>query len=232
MELFLLPIKFLIEISQYYYPGSVGLVLIHRAPLGFEQIWKLMKPLLTPKVAALVRFTRTVDDLARFIPRGNINKDFGGDDDWSYTYTPPQSGENESLSDRMTRKQLYCERAQLADIFKDLTRRWIRAANELKHKGEIEDIATLKALRDSCADEIRANYWRLDPFIRARSLYDRWGVIGARRAAALLHDGPRPTTQVAGNSFVKDELGSLSSPTSSMSSRSRRAHIRSLVTPT
>jgi hypothetical protein len=34
--------------------------------------------------------------------------------------------------------------------------------------------------RDAIADELNGNYWKLDPYIRARTIYDRVGAIGER----------------------------------------------------
>ena len=32
--------------------------------------------------------------------------------------------------------------------------------------------------RDAAAEGLRVNYWKLDPYLRAKSLYDRIGLVG------------------------------------------------------
>lgn len=55
----------------------------------------------------------------------------------------------------------------MIERFEEATKRWIAG----------EDAS---ADRDAIANELNENYWKLDPYIRARTLYDRIGAIGER----------------------------------------------------
>lgn len=122
-------------------------------------------------VAAKVHFTKTVDELSEFISRDHIPTELGGDDSWTYEYKEPIEGENERMNDASTRQQLQTERAVVVREFEDVTREWIRrGAEEGAEKG--------KNRREELAKKLREGYWELDPYVRARSVYDRIGLIG------------------------------------------------------
>jgi hypothetical protein len=45
------------------------------------------------------------------------------------------------------------------------------------HNPEAETIEARRKERDTLAEQLRSNYWKLDPYVRARTLYDRIGLI-------------------------------------------------------
>jgi hypothetical protein len=52
---------------------------------------------------------------------------------------------------------------------------------EWVHEGEkTQNLEERRKERDEVAENLRQNYWKVDPYVRARTLYDRIG---------LLHDG-------------------------------------------
>ncbi len=94
----------MISCLEAYYPESLGCCLILNAPMLFNGkvlssfppfykwylgIWKMVKPLLDPVVAAKVHFISTAD-LLKFIPVSHLLKSLGGEDTYKYTYIPPQ----------------------------------------------------------------------------------------------------------------------------------------------
>ncbi|KAF7504421.1 hypothetical protein GJ744_002225 [Endocarpon pusillum] len=166
------PLKFMIKIFEANYPESLGAVLVHKSPWVFQGIWTIVKGWLDPVVAAKVHFTKSVEDLEQFIPRSQIVKDLGGDEDWNYRYIEPIEGENDAMNDAESRQRLEEERSRDVLEFQKKTFAWIaRASNEA-------DAVQLAKERDLLAARLNRNYWQLDPFIRARSLYDRQGMIG------------------------------------------------------
>lgn len=122
-------------------------------------------------VAAKVHFTKNVDELSEFISRDHIPAELGGDDPWTYRYEEPIEGENERMNDASTRQQLQTERAAVVREFEDVTCEWIRGGGGA---GAEEG----KNRRDELAKKLREGYWKLDPYVRARSVYDRIGLIG------------------------------------------------------
>ena len=123
-------------------------------------------------MTAKINFTNTIEDLEKFIPRANILKEFGGDDTWEYKYVEPTQAENERLQDTATRDQILKERQGITVKFENKTKEWV------KYAPTEPEFQQLGKERDEIAEELRVNYWKLDPYIRARSFYDRTGIIG------------------------------------------------------
>ncbi|KAI9680765.1 MAG: hypothetical protein M1817_004205 [Caeruleum heppii] len=167
------PVKFMIKCFEANYPESLGVVLVHKSPWIFQGIWSIIKGWLDPVVAGKVHFTKSVEDLQSFIPRSHIMKELGGEEDWSYKYIEPSPGENAKMADDATKERLLSQRRELYEQFEARTMTWITAS--------VDDSASnrLKDERENLARSLRENYWILDPHLRARSLYDRCGVIQA-----------------------------------------------------
>lgn len=163
------PVKFMIKIFEANYPESLGTVLVHKSPWLFQGIWKIIKGWLDPVVAAKVHFTSSVEDLEHFIPRSQIIKELGGDEDWEYVFVEPREGEDEGLKNDAKKAELQSERQGLVDEYERLTFEWM-------HAGADEGKAQ-KEQRDVLAGKLNENYWGLDPHVRARTLYDRVGMI-------------------------------------------------------
>lgn len=101
-----------------------------------------------------------------FIPRRNIIQDLGGDDTWEYTYVEPAPGENDAIANGgAVRAGLQAAREEQVREFEALTRRWISGEETGGDRGRV-------------AEKLRVGYWELDRYVRARTLYDRTGVIG------------------------------------------------------
>ncbi|KPI40410.1 CRAL-TRIO domain-containing protein C3H8.02 [Cyphellophora attinorum] len=168
------PVKFMIKIFEANYPESLGNVLVHKAPWLFQGIWKIIKGWLDPVVAAKVHFTSSVEDLEQFIDRSKILKELGGDENWEYVFVEPQDGEDKLMQDESAKKPLNEERQKMVQEFEKDTFEWIRQCEGPKPTPEAE---TTKHQRDDIATQLHDNYWKLDPHIRARTLYDRVGMI-------------------------------------------------------
>jgi len=166
------PVKFMIKCFEANYPESLGAVLVHKAPWVFQGIWKVIRGWLDPVVANKVHFTNNTQEMEEFIPRSQILKELEGDEDWEYQYVEPVAGENETMKDTVTSGKLVAEREILYREYEDATFQWIR-----DHEGEQGQ--AVKATRDEIAKRMREGYWKVDPYLRARSLYDRIGVLQA-----------------------------------------------------
>ena len=131
-------------------------------------VWKLIRGWLDPVVASKVHFTKNVEELAEFVERSHIIKELGGDDPWTYQYFEPIAGEDKLLSDNATRQRLLDERAAVVKDYESTTQQWIHDANSTD---------VLQQKRSELTKRLRTGYWELDPYLRARTLYDRTGVI-------------------------------------------------------
>lgn len=181
----------MIKCFEANYPESLGVVLIHKAPWIFSGlssflnwkpyvltsfragIWNIIKGWLDPVVAAKVHFTKNVKDLEEFIPRDRIMKELEGDENWEYKYVECEPDENKTMEDTAKRDQLVAERCELGKEIQDATISWIAASS----KGDKDAVATAKDKRKDLIERLRVQYWQLDPYVRARSLYDRLNVI-------------------------------------------------------
>lgn len=164
------PIKFMIQTFEANYPESLGTILVHKAPWVFQGVWRIIRGWLDPVVASKVHFTNNVKDMSEFIPKERIAKEMEGDDPWEYQFVEPVPGENAKLKDTATRDQVLAEREGLYEEYESKTLAWVREADAAKRDA-------LKAERNEVAKKLKESYWRLDPYVRARSLYDRVGVI-------------------------------------------------------
>lgn len=108
--------------------------------------------------------------MEEFIPRSQIPKDIGGGENWTYHYVEPAVNENELMMDTDTRDKLLAERENIVKEYEKATLDWI------DHSDPVE-ATEIKANRHKIAAALKEDYWKLDPYIRARSLYDRTGMI-------------------------------------------------------
>jgi hypothetical protein len=121
-------------------------------------------------VASKVHFTNNVSDMSEFIAPSKIPKELDGEDPWVYEYAEPLIGENPKMKDTATRDTLVEERDVLYDEYEQKTFEWLREKDAQKR-------AVIRSERHELAKKLRAAYWVLDPYVRARSLYDRVGVL-------------------------------------------------------
>ena len=186
------PVKFMIKIFEANYPESLGAVLVHKSPWLFQGIWKIIKGWLDPVVAAKVHFTGSVEDLEEFIPRKQIIKELGGEENWEYKFIEPIEGEDETMKDHETKQKLLDERNEDVLEYQKKTFDWINA-------GSGEAGQRVKDQRDEIARKLNDNYWRLDPYVRARTLYDRVGMIekGGKINFYPSHEKPQPAAAQA-----------------------------------
>lgn len=132
-----------------------------------QGFWKIIHGILDPVVASKVHFISGAKELEKLIPREHIIKELGGQEDWEYKYVEPIPGENDRLKDTETREKLLKERTELGDELYKTTAEWISGCKS----------DALLSRRKEIVEKLRDNYWQGDPYIRARSLMDRTGVI-------------------------------------------------------
>lgn len=158
----------MIKCFEANYPESLGVVLVHKAPWLFQGIWKIIRGWLDPVVASKVHFTNNNAEMEEFVPASQIIKQLDGSEDWAYNYIECVPGENDKMKDLETRDKLLEQRKSLVKEYEDATLEWIH------DNGKDEAI---KTKRDVLANKLREDYWKLDPYIRARSYYDRVGLL-------------------------------------------------------
>lgn len=158
------PVKLIIQCFEANYPESLGAILIYKAPWIFQGIWRVIRGWLDPVVAGKVHFCSNIKELEAFIEKDKIIKELGGPEDFEYKYIEPEADENAKLQDTTTRDAIQAERNALTEAFDRETVQWVRGGNDGTERKRLAGL-------------IEANYWKLDPYVRARSVYDRNGTI-------------------------------------------------------
>ncbi|PVH96676.1 CRAL/TRIO domain-containing protein [Periconia macrospinosa] len=166
------PVKFMIKCFEANYPESLGNVLVYKAPWIFNAIWNIIRGWLDPVVAGKVHFAKNVEELEKFIPKSQIIAELGGDDKWTYEYVEPKEGENAKMAETGAKETLQGERSELVKKYEESVTQWVKDTEQTKSMDD------KRKERDAIAEELRLNYWKLDPYVRAKSLYDRTGVLG------------------------------------------------------
>jgi len=157
-------VQFLVKCFEAYYPESLGTILIHNAPLVFWGAWKIIEPWLDPVVASKIKFTYKDQDLLDLIPAEHLPDSFQGvgKDKYKYQYLAPVAGENDLMKDEATKGALLAERNALTEKYDAKTKEWIASGSE-----------TASPDREALAKELHTQYYKLEPYIRARSQYHR-----------------------------------------------------------
>jgi hypothetical protein len=132
-----------------------------------------------PVVASKVHFTRSVADLDKYISRDHIPQELKGDEDWTYKYIEPLTDENAVMKDTATRDSLMYERMMIGLRMLAATAAWVSATTFAEGKEDKAKVEELKNRRNAIVEDFKSNYWKLDPYIRARAITDREGVLKA-----------------------------------------------------
>ncbi len=143
-----------------------------RCAHGVIGIWNIIKGWLDPVIASKINFTRKSADLLQFISEDNLQTSYGGKDTWEYEYVEPVEGENAKLTELEKRAEIQQERNELIGEFELQTIEWVSLAAD----HSIEKEKTLR--RSEVADRLSENYWKLDPYIRAKTCFHRLGMVG------------------------------------------------------
>ncbi|KAF2129754.1 CRAL/TRIO domain-containing protein [Dothidotthia symphoricarpi CBS 119687] len=192
------PVKFMIKCFEANYPESLGTVLVYKAPWVFNAVWSIVRGWLDPIVASKVHFAKNIDELQKYVPRSQIPADCGGDEKWQYAYPEPIAGENDRMKDVATKQSLLAQRKSIVERYETTVLDWVRTGRE----GQGAD--GRRQERDAVAEELRQNYWQADPYVRARSLYDRMGVIGDGGKVDFYPQARKENAKPAANTSADD----------------------------
>lgn len=203
------PVRFIIKCLENFYPESLARIIIHKAPWFFSGIWKMIKTWMNDSLVSKVHFTKTLLDLEEYIPRQNIPPDLGGTDDkYQYHYLEPDThdlAENLSLEPHSpTRNFLLNQRQRIGEDFLETTRLWLQTTAMRDSIGA----AVQQDKRAEIIEELRVNFWKLDPFVRGRCQLDREGVIvGDGIGTINFYPHVRPATPSRSSSMATSAAG-------------------------
>lgn len=164
-------VLFLVKCLEAYYPESLQRIYVHGAPWIFKGIWQVLQPMLDPVVRDKIKFSSKAQDLAELVPASKIRKGMGGTMEWDWDYIEPQAGENDHMKDTKSRQKIEKEMKQLTDEFERLTQEWFETTQNDK---ENQDLAYR---REVLSKQIRLKNYQLQPFVRAKNIYQRAKII-------------------------------------------------------
>mgnify|MGYP002715313523 CR=1 FL=1 len=159
-------VMFILKCLEAYYPESLRRIYIHGAPWIFKGIWNALQPMLDPVVQAKIKFSNKPHELEEFVSRSRLSKAMGGTLDWDWKYNEPVEGENDLMKDTATRDAIREEYEQLAKQWIDVTRQWCNSPSD-----------DLEYRRTVLMMQLRLKWYQLDPYIRARTVYNRNNVL-------------------------------------------------------
>ena len=169
-------IKFLILNFEQYYPEELYEGIIHNAPWLFSGAWACIKPLLRQATRDKITFTSNVRELAAKIGDSEAEKVLTTQ--MQYIPRPVDEVFKDESKDLSSASEEY--KAALASWtqqiieFEESTREWARppaSDTPLEHSQSVE------SKRAEIAWRLSETYWRIDPFIRPKSYYDRAGLL-------------------------------------------------------
>lgn len=131
----------------------------------------MIKGWLDPVIASKINFTRRSADLLQFISPENLQASYGGKDSFEYEYVEPVEGENARLAEAEKRAKIEHERNELVDEFELQTTEWAALVADAPAGKE------KASRRTEVVEHLSKNYWKLDPYIRARTYFHRTGMV-------------------------------------------------------
>ncbi len=164
-------VLFLVKCLEAYYPNLFN-VSTFTVLLGFSKgIWQVLQPMLDPVVRDKIKFSSKAKDLEELVPASKIRKGMGGTMDWDWDYIEVQAGENDIMKDTKSKQKVEKEMKELTDEFEKVTQEWFETT---QNDDENEDLAYR---REVLAKQIRVKNYQLQPFHRAKTIYQRAGII-------------------------------------------------------
>nr|POF26042.1 cral-trio domain-containing protein c3h8.02 [Quercus suber] len=157
------PVRFIM--TDQHFPETLGKVVLYKAPWFMAGIWRTLRTWLDPEMAYKVNFATDVEELAQHIARDQIPRELGGEEDYTWTYIEGKEGENARMELKEERDRIVAARTDLIRSFEKETASWLHSDDDDGQR------------RNTIAEQLRRNYWELDPYVRARSVYDRLGMI-------------------------------------------------------
>ncbi|KAF3924445.1 hypothetical protein AA313_de0209310 [Arthrobotrys entomopaga] len=170
-------VKFIARCLETRFPETMGICIIHNTPWGWQGILKALIWYMTPVLASKVHFTSGVDELAQYIDKSNIPEFLGGDENWRYSYSEPSPSENLTINEPSKevieqRQRLEAIRWDIIKQYEENTLSWVTNGFEINYM-----VMDLHDERRLLREDLKLNYWALDRFLRARTYYDRIGML-------------------------------------------------------
>ncbi|PIA15707.1 CRAL/TRIO domain-containing protein [Coemansia reversa NRRL 1564] len=167
-------VRTLISLLTNYYPETLGILLLYVNSWLFTGIWSLISSFIDPVVKSKIIMVRNSSDLSPYIDPEHLICEIGGRKQFEYKYQLPSSTENNLMTDTKAREAAEAGFVHAVNEYEATTRKWLES---VAYNSD-ETILSLDTFgRDEARDTLRKSTIALDPYVRARTLYHRLGVI-------------------------------------------------------
>lgn len=188
-----------LKILEGYYPETLAKLYIYRAPWIFQGIWKAINPLLDPEIRDKINFCNKSSELD-VVPQYICEDTIGGDQVDVVKWVEPQPDEKEGLDRNDPKRQkMWKSYRDISRDYEVVTKKWIIS------DGQDDE---LNAERDLQSKRLRLKFIELEPYFRARSMYQRAGIINEDLLLQFTYkqkDG-RVLRQVIGADYARPAL--------------------------
>ncbi|CAD6939020.1 unnamed protein product, partial [Tilletia caries] len=128
--------------------------------------------MLDPVVRDKIKFSSKASELVDYVPVSKLRKAMGGTMQWEWDYIEPTAAENALLKDTQTRDAVRKEHNELNSRFEEVTRAWVNTKDDSDQAAK-----DLNYRRHVLGKQLRLKQFQLNPYIRARNIYQRNGTL-------------------------------------------------------
>lgn len=165
---------YILQCLQSYFPETLSVLYLHKAPWILQQAWHLVKWLLDPVVRAKVQFTNYPEELMKEIPPEHLLKYIGGEVDVEFNWVPPEEGENSLQDEKEERKRRWDNHRRLCNEFEQVTRHWV--ATEGKEGSEARRVLVKK---------LRVSHFDYEPYWQGMWVHHRNGDLSMKNPGMI-----------------------------------------------
>ncbi|GAA96890.1 uncharacterized protein L969DRAFT_94852 [Mixia osmundae IAM 14324] len=186
-------VSFIVKCFEAYYPETLGLALIHKAPWVFQGIWKILGPLLDPVVRSKIDFTKNEAALEKYVDADHLKTAMGGQLDWDWHFNPPLPDENKAQSDETGKKERVGKWKEICKEWEETTQKWIDGDEKAgeKRSGALTKLYTIRCLE-------------ADPYVRGRTTYSRDGTEVGDGRVKWVYNGKTEEAGTSADDWRKD----------------------------
>ncbi|KAJ2355334.1 phosphatidylinositol transfer protein csr1 [Coemansia sp. RSA 2618] len=172
-------VRTLITLLTNYYPETLGILMLYVNSLLFSGLWTLISPFIDPVVRSKIVMTKNARDLAPFIDASELVTELGGKKEFAYEYRVPTADENVCMRDAAGRAVAEDAFVRAVDAYEQATRTWLEGGEEGQGAARVGMSGQKQGPggRDAARESLRNATVALDPYVRARTLYHRFGFI-------------------------------------------------------
>ncbi|KAJ1895095.1 phosphatidylinositol transfer protein csr1 [Kickxella alabastrina] len=176
-------VRTLITLLTNYYPETLGIIVLNVDSWVFSSLWMVISPFIDPEVRSKIVMARNAQELAPYIDPQVLVSELGGKKQFVYEYIPPACNENTRMADIDGRRAAERKFVHSVAAYEQATRQWLdnvadsTSPSGSTSLGDSNRGDTKEALRQAAID--------LDPFIRSRTLYHRFGFVNPDHSASF-----------------------------------------------